>query len=58
MFKLIKIKETGMRVTLTDSSDVTGLISSVQQLQQGYPNLQFSIVGTDGVIVWPARVAS
>jgi|AGTN01.1.fsa_nt_gi hypothetical protein len=54
MYKLIKIKPTGMRITLADSTDKDSLIVSGQRLQQTYPDLRLSVVDNSGVIVWPA----
>lgn len=52
MYKLIKIKPTGMMVTLADGSDINTLISSGKTLRQDRPDLQLGIIDCEGTIVW------
>jgi hypothetical protein len=53
MYKLIKIKPTGMRVTLADSSDRDALISSGTKMQRDLPELQLSVLDYEGNTIWP-----
>jgi hypothetical protein len=54
MYKLIKIKPTGMRVTLADSSDIGAMIAAGVTMQMSQPDLQLGVIDCEGIIIWPA----
>ena len=54
--KLVKIKPTGIRITITDDHDESYLIETARQLIQKTGD-QYGVIDNLGFFVWPDKIA-
>jgi hypothetical protein len=57
MYKLVKVKPAGLRVTLIEDHDKDYLIETGTTFQTKYPSERFGVTDKLGFFVWPEHLA-
>jgi hypothetical protein len=56
MFKLVKIKPTGIRIAVTEDNDDSYLIETAKILMKKSPAEQYGVTDNLGYFVWPEKL--
>jgi hypothetical protein len=57
MYKLVKIKPTGIRITIIDDQDKDSLIAASIMMEKKNPEDKFGVTDSLGFFVWPEKLA-